>query len=142
MSLAIMDINEVARRSGLPASTLRFYEEKGLISSIGRKGLRRLFDKGVLERLSFIALGQSAGFTLEEISHMFDANGVSNIDRDNLSAKADELDRTIKQLSAIRDGLRHAVKCPATSHLECPTFQRLLRIAGKVQSRQKSRKQK
>ena len=51
-----MDITEVARRSGVPASTLRFYEEKGLIASIGRRGLHRLFDPGVLERLALIAL--------------------------------------------------------------------------------------
>ena len=36
-----MDITEVAKRSGVPASTLRFYEEKGLIASVGRRGLRR-----------------------------------------------------------------------------------------------------
>src|SRR5690606_17804977 len=52
-----LDIAEVAQRSGVPASTLRFYEEKGLIASIGRRGLRRLFDAEVLERLSLIALG-------------------------------------------------------------------------------------
>ena len=46
-----LDISEVAKRSGVPASTLRYYEEKGLIASIGRRGLRRLFDPGVLERL-------------------------------------------------------------------------------------------
>jgi DNA-binding transcriptional MerR regulator len=136
----MLDITEVAKRTGLPASTLRFYEEKGLISSIGRKGLHRVFDIGILERLSFISLGRSAGFTLEEIASMFTANGIYNIDRDNLSAKADELDRTIKQLSAIRNSLRHAAKCPASNHLECPTFQRLLKIAGKAQYRQKKRK--
>ena len=43
-----MDISEVARHSGIPASTLRFYEEKGLIVSVGRRGLRRVFDPGVL----------------------------------------------------------------------------------------------
>src|ERR1700741_3935892 len=52
-----VDITEVARRSGLTASTLRFYEEKGLIASIGRRGLHRVFDPGVLERLALIALG-------------------------------------------------------------------------------------
>ncbi|MCR3817659.1 MerR family DNA-binding transcriptional regulator, partial [Pseudomonas aeruginosa] len=46
-----LDIGEVARRSGVPASTLRYYEEKGLIASSGRHGLRRLFDAGVLERV-------------------------------------------------------------------------------------------
>jgi hypothetical protein len=40
----IMDITEVSKASGLPTSTLRFYEEKGLIQSNGRNGLRRLFD--------------------------------------------------------------------------------------------------
>jgi DNA-binding transcriptional MerR regulator len=52
-----VDITDVARRSGLRASTLRFYEEKGLIASIGRRGLHRVFDPGVLERLALIALG-------------------------------------------------------------------------------------
>ena len=63
-----VDITEVTRRSGVPASTLRFYEEKGLIASIGRRGLRRLFDPGVLERLGLIALARAAGFTLDEIA--------------------------------------------------------------------------
>ena len=51
-----MDIAEVAKRAGVPASTLRFYEERGLISSVGRQGLRRLFSANVLERLALIAL--------------------------------------------------------------------------------------
>ncbi len=63
-----MEITEVTRRSGVPASTLRFYEEKGLISSTGRRGQRRVFDAGVLERLALIALGRVAGFSLDEIA--------------------------------------------------------------------------
>jgi len=124
-----MDIAEVAQRSGIPASTLRFYEQKGLIASRGRRGLRRLFDDRVLERLALIALGQSAGFSLEEIARMFGADGRPRIDRQLLSAKAGELDGTIRRLSAMRDGLRHAAACPASSHMECPTFRRLLRGA-------------
>ena len=50
-------IDEVAKHSGLPASTLRYYEEKGLIQSIGRRGIRRIFDLNVLQRLAFISLG-------------------------------------------------------------------------------------
>jgi DNA-binding transcriptional MerR regulator len=49
-----MDISEVAKRSGTSAATLRFYETRGLISSIGRQGLRRLFDASVLDRLALI----------------------------------------------------------------------------------------
>lgn len=125
-----MDIAEVAKRSGVPASTLRFYEEKGLITSIGRSGLRRLFDGSVLERLALIALGRSAGFSLDEIARMFAADGRPQIDRQLLAAKAEELDATIRKLGAMRDGLRHAAKCPAPSHMECPTFRRLLKGAA------------
>jgi DNA-binding transcriptional MerR regulator len=63
-----LDITEVAQRSGVPASALRFYKEKGLIASTGRRGMRRLFDPGVLEQLALIPLWQSAGFTLSEIA--------------------------------------------------------------------------
>jgi DNA-binding transcriptional MerR regulator len=125
-----MDITEVARRSGLPASTLRFYEEKGLIRSIGRRGLRRLFDARVLERLALIALGRTVGFSLDEIALMFAPDGRPRIDKRMLTAKADELDETIRELSAMRDGLRHAAACSAPSHMECPTFQRFLRAAA------------
>lgn len=125
-----LDIAEVAQISGTPASTLRFYEEKGLIASIGRRGLRRLFDPGVLERLRLIALGRTAGFSLEEITAMFAPDGRPRIDRKVLAAKADELDATIRDLSAMRDGLRHAAACRAPSHMECPSFRRLLRAAA------------
>jgi len=125
-----MDIVEVARRSGVPASALRYYEEKGLIASIGRRGLRRLFDAGVLERLALIGLGRAAGFSLDEIRFMVAPDGTVRIDRQMLGAKADELDRTIRRLIAMRDGLRHAAACRARSHMECPTFRRLLRAAG------------
>ena len=63
-----MEISQVAKKSGVSASTLRFYEEKGLITSIGRQGIRRVFSPNVLERLELIALGRAAGFSLEEIA--------------------------------------------------------------------------
>ena len=130
-----LDIAAVAKRSGVPASTLRYYEEKGLIASIGRQGLRRVFDASVLERLALIALGRAAGFSLEEIAQVF-ADGRPRIDRRMLASKADELDRTIRRLGALRDGLRHAAACPAPSHLECPTFKRLL-AGAKAPSRRR-----
>jgi DNA-binding transcriptional MerR regulator len=125
-----LDIAEVARRSGTPASALRFYEERGLIKSIGRRGLRRLFDPAVLQQLALIALGRAGGFSLDEIASMFAPDGKPRIRRDRLKAKADELDQVIRKLTAMRDGLRHAAVCPAPSHMECPTFRRMLRLAG------------
>jgi DNA-binding transcriptional MerR regulator len=125
-----VDIAEVAQRSGVAASTLRFYEEKGLIASTGRRGLRRVFDAGVLERLALVALGRSAGFSLDEIARIFATGRTPRIDRRLLADKAEELERTIRRLSAMRDGLRHAAACPAPSHMECPSFRRLLRAAA------------
>ena len=128
--MTALDIAEVARRSGVPASTLRYYEEKGLIASIGRRGLRRLFDPAILDRLALIALGRAAGFSLDEMAGMFTPEGAPKIDRAALAAKADDIDGTIRRLAAMRDGLRHAAACRAPSHMECPTFRRILKAAA------------
>lgn len=125
-----MDIVEVAQRSGVPASTLRYYEEKGLIASVGRRGLRRVFAPSVLNQLALVALGQAAGFSLDEIRAMFTPAGEPDIDRRTLAAKAAEIDRTIVRLRAMSRGLRHAAACRAPSHAECPTFRRLLAAAA------------
>lgn len=89
----------------------------------------------MIERLSLIALAQSAGFSLDEIAGMVDETGRPRLDRAQLSAKADDLERTIRRLSALRDGLRHAAACPAPSHMECPTFRRLLERAVETRRR-------
>ena len=125
-----MDIAEVARRSGVPASALRYYEKKGLISSLAPQGARRRFAPAVFDQLALIALGQVAGLSLDEIHTMLSPKGQPDIDRQLLSNKADDIDATIKQLRAVSRGLRHAAACPAPSHAECPTFQGLLKAAA------------
>ncbi len=120
-----LDIGKVAKISGVPASTLRFYEEKGLIKSNGRNGLRRVFPYSVLQRLALISLGQNAGLSLDEIATMFTPNG-PEIDRQLLLTKADELDQRIEELKLMSKGLRHTAACKAPSHFECPTFMKLL----------------
>lgn len=121
------------------ASALRYYESKGLIAPLAREGARRRFSPAVLDQLALIALGQAAGFSLDAIRAMFTPNGQPCIDRSMLSANADEIDRTVKRLKAMSDGLRHAAACPAPSHVECPSFQRLLKAAASSarESRQK-----
>lgn len=128
-----MDIAEVMDKTGLAASGLRYYEEKGLIVSTGRHGLRRQYHENVIERLGFITLARRAGFTLTEISELLlqETAGIRKLRRDMLQNKADELDKKIKELTAMREGLRHAANCPAPNHFECPKFLRLLKLAGK-----------
>lgn len=136
-----MDIAEVARISGMAASALRFYEEKRLIRSSGRRGLRRIFDPSVIERLGVIALGQGAGFSIEEMAAMFGTGAKPKIDREALASKADSIDRNIRELIALRNGLRHAARCPSPNHFECPTFRKLIRTAraGAARSKVKRR---
>jgi DNA-binding transcriptional MerR regulator len=120
--LASMDIGDVAKRFGVPASTLRYYEDKGLIASIGRRGLRRRFAPGVLDQLALIALGQAAGFSLDQIASMFSPDGKPSIDRRLLSGKADELDEMIERLKAMSNGLPHAAVCPARATQSAQAF--------------------
>ncbi|MFQ6550315.1 helix-turn-helix domain-containing protein [Aestuariibius sp. 2305UL40-4] len=130
-----IDIVELSHRTGLPASTLRYYEERSLISSIGRKGLRRLFDATVFQRLALVALGRSAGFSLSEIEAFFSSDGSASIDRKLLHEKAAEIDHQIQMLQQVRDGLLHVAECPEPSHLECSRFQKMMHIAAKKQAR-------
>jgi MerR family redox-sensitive transcriptional activator SoxR len=134
----LLDIGEVAERSGEPPSTLRYYEDQGLIESAGRKGLRRLYLPDVLVRLSLIALGRTAGFGLDEIREIIGRKDPPEVPRDLLRAKAEELDRQIRRMTGLRDALVHAADCPAESHMACPKFQRLL-TAATDRSRRKAR---
>ena len=128
----MMDIGEVSERAGVQPSTLRYYEEIGLIQSFGRHGLRRQFDGDVLLKLSLIALGKAAGFSLAEIAPILRQDGRLELPREELRAKADNVERQMAGLRILRDTLRHVADCKAPSHLECPTFRKLLKTASKV----------
>lgn len=106
-----------------------FIKIKVPISPITRHGLRRQYAPETLLQLGIISLGKSAGFTLSEISGMFRKDGTPDLPRKALAAKADELELQIRKLSALRGLLQHVAECPARTHLECPKFRRLLRIA-------------
>ena len=91
--------------------------------------MRRTFGKDVLDQLALISLGQAAGLSLDDIRGMFTPSG-PQIDRQVLAARADEIDALVRRLKAMSKGLRHAVACPAPSHMECPTFRKLLASAA------------
>lgn len=124
----LVDIGDVVRRTGLAASTLRYYEAQGLIAAAGRHGLRRQYQPQVLQQLALITLGRTAGFSLAEIRQMLGDGGSLVVDRQALERKADELGRSIRRMTALREGLRHVAQCPAPQHLECPKFQQILRL--------------
>jgi DNA-binding transcriptional MerR regulator len=113
----------------VPPSTLRYYEEIGLIDSFSRHGLRRQYAPEVLQQLALISLGKMAGFPLSEMKGMFGKDGTADLPRPALHQRADQLDLQIRQLTTLSKALRHVAECPAETHLACPTFQRLMKAA-------------
>jgi DNA-binding transcriptional MerR regulator len=124
MDESLLDIAEVARRSGLTASALRFYEKKGLIAPAGRNGLRRTYHPDVLERLGLITCSRSAGFSVAEIGRFLTARPSDADLRVRMAAKARGLDEQIGRLTRLRDSLRHAAVCDHEPIVDCPDFKR------------------
>ena len=121
---ALLDIADVARRSGLAPSALRFYEKKGLITPAGRNGLRRTYRPEVLERLALIVCARGAGFTIAEIARFLLATPTDTELRARMAGKAQELEEDIARLTRMRDSLRHASACMHQPLVECPDFKR------------------
>jgi DNA-binding transcriptional MerR regulator len=121
-----LDIGEVHDRTGLQPSTLRYYEQRGLIAPTGRSGLRRRYDSDVIGRLALIRAAQAAGFTLTEIADLLETTPADAELRGHLATKADELDDRIQLLITMRDQLRHAVTCNSPRLIDCPHFQRCI----------------
>lgn len=140
--MKFLDIGEVASASGLPASTLRYYEEQGLIASVARHGLRRQYEPDVLKRLALINMARTAGFLLSDVADILGRNSELAIPRDELRTRADALDKKAQEIKALAGIMRHVAECSAPSHLQCPTFQKLLRVGTKYQSRIRKQKRK
>ena len=94
MPMTTLDIADVARLSGIPVASLRYYEQRGLIASVGRSGLRRLFASEVLERLHPIGLARMAGLSLREIGPVFPLRRDRPLERLAPQARVVALDHT------------------------------------------------
>lgn len=125
-----LDIAEVSQRSGLKPSALRYYESLGVIAADSRKGLRRQYDPSVLDRLALIALGQRAGFSLQDIAATLGAatgaEAEFELDRQGISDRADAVDRRIRELTLLSRALRHVAQCQAPNHAQCPKFRQMM----------------
>jgi DNA-binding transcriptional MerR regulator len=128
----LLDIAEVAVRSGLAPSALRFYEKRGLIAPAGRNGLRRTYRPEVLDRLALIGCARGAGFTIAEIGRFLAATPSDTELRARMAAKAQALEEDIDRLTRMRDSLRHASACPHEPLIECPDFKRTFKNSASV----------
>ena len=129
MTGTALDIGEVVAHTGLAPSALRFYEQRGLIASSGRNGLRRTYDADVLDRLALIACAREAGFGIAEIARFLSAGPDDGDLRDRMAVKVEELDVLIARLTRMRAGLRHAVTCDHEPLVACPEFKQTLNPA-------------
>ena len=128
VELRLLDIGEVAARSGMATSALRFYERERIITSVDRKGLRRQFPAEVLTTLGVVAMCRRAGFTLEEIKLLL-ATGGAPTWKDFVTRKRDELRAQAEHLDTIADQLDHALGCPSTNVFDCEHFKAALEEA-------------
>ncbi|HEV8624857.1 MAG TPA: redox-sensitive transcriptional activator SoxR [Acidimicrobiia bacterium] len=117
-------IGEVSERSGLAVSAIRFYEDKGLITSTRTAGGQRRFRRDVLRRLAFIQAAQRVGLTLDEIGAAMATlpgdSGPTGPEWKELSASwRPLLDERITLLTALRDQLDHCIGCGCLSLERC-----------------------
>ncbi|OLF16117.1 redox-sensitive transcriptional activator SoxR [Actinophytocola xanthii] len=120
----VLTIGEVARRSGVPHTALRFYEERGLITSERTVGNQRKYSRAVLRRLAFIRTAQRVGLTLEEIG-----DALATLPEGRTPTKADwarlsqrwqhELDARIDAMQRLRDRLTACIGCGCLSLKSC-----------------------
>jgi len=136
---AELDIAEVAERTGMTASALRFYERRGLIRSSGRNGLRRTFGPDVIDRIALISCAQAASFTLAQIARFLVASPDDAELRERMAERARELDQDIARLTRMRDSLRHASACTHTPLIECPEFKSRIRDGNAARSESRAR---
>ncbi|EJC62242.1 MULTISPECIES: redox-sensitive transcriptional activator SoxR [Alcaligenes] len=120
-----LTVGEVARRSGVPVSTVHFYESKGLIASTRNSGNQRRFDSVVLRYIAIIKVAQRTGIPLDEIRDALrglPAGSKPNAQQWQAMSRRwkDSLNERIEQLTRLRDELMHCIGCGCLSMNECP----------------------
>lgn len=119
-----LGVGELARRSGVTVSALRFYEDKGLIHSRRTAGNQRRYPRDALRRVSVIRAAQRVGIPLamvgEALATLPDGRTPTKRDWARLSARwRDELDERIRQLTLLRDTLDGCIGCGCVSLTRC-----------------------
>jgi DNA-binding transcriptional MerR regulator len=123
----LMPIGELARRTGVAASALRYYERIGLLAPAGRAGQRRHYHRSSAERVALIRLYQDAGFTLAEIGQLLAAGSRGRRAWDRLvERKLDELDARITDAQRAKKLIEHGLECPHRDLFTCPKFRSAL----------------
>ncbi|MGR3661560.1 MAG: redox-sensitive transcriptional activator SoxR [Paracoccaceae bacterium] len=122
-----LSIGQLAGRTGLAVSAIRFYEEKGLVSPLRNAGGQRRYDRADIRRLSFVMISQQLGFSLGEIRELF-----RGLPEGRTPTKADwtriskvfrvTLDQRIETMTLLRDKLDGCIGCGCLSLSNCALY--------------------
>ncbi len=126
-STSLLSIGECAKRGGVAVSALRFYEERGLITSLRNTGGQRIYPRASLRRIAFVRAAQAVGLSLDEITEALttlpDSRTPTVADWAKLSANwLPTLDARIAALVALRDNLTSCIGCGCLSLKKCALY--------------------
>lgn len=123
----LMGIGDLARRTGLAVSAIRFYEARGLVSALRSRGGQRRFLRSDIRRLSFIRIAQQLGFSIEDIAAQLAA-----LPQGRTPNKADwtrisrsfrrVLDERMRMIERMRDRLDGCIGCGCLSLRKCALY--------------------
>lgn len=134
----LLTIGELARRAGVTASALRYYEELGLLPAPARISGQRRYPESAARLVGAILLYSDAGFTLAEQKALMASRTSAPGEWDRLARrKLGELDEQIARAQAARDAISHGLRCPHEDITQCPNFNAGItaRLAGQPLSR-------
>jgi DNA-binding transcriptional MerR regulator len=144
----LLTIGELARRTGVTASALRYYEELGLLPAPARVSGQRRYHASAARLVAAILLYSDAGFTLAEQKALLAANvgtPAANVGvpaaKQLMQRKLVELDEQIARAQAVREAISHGLHCPHEDITQCPNFNAGLtaRLAGEPLSQSHQR---
>ena len=131
-------IGRLADRTGVPATTLRYYDDLGLVRPVSRQAGRRRYDDTAVAQVGAILVFRDVGFTLAEIAELGDRERWPDL----AARKLDELAALADRVQVARTALEHAVVCPHGDPRECPTFWSIVsaRLQGRSLEDRRSRR--
>ncbi|WP_238845193.1 MerR family transcriptional regulator [Nocardia terpenica] len=115
-----MSIGELSERTGVPATTLRYYDELGLVRPEGRASGRRRYAASAVRDVGVIVLFREIGFSLAEIEHFI--VGEQQCRREMIDQKLAELAEQQHRIEVARAALEHGRQCPAGEPMKCSRF--------------------
>src|SRR5437879_6353011 len=119
----LLSIGELARRTGVRPSALRFYEEAGLLAPTQRVAGRRRYRPSALRRVALMRLCQDAGFSLSEIEELLSDRARPRRGwRQLAERKIAGLEIRITEAQQTKEMLEHALQCPEPDLADCPVF--------------------